>query len=200
MPNSPSAPPPGFAHRSPRPDADPRPVQLLVLDVDGVMTDGSILLDDQGVETKRFFVRDGQGIAAWLKLGFKVAIITRRGGSVTHGSTGRGECVLHRCRELGIDESLVIRGAADKSTALDHLLKLTNLRESELAYIGDDWPDIRAMRRVGYPIAVADAALQVKHHAAYITTRPGGHGAIREAIEHIVHAKGLTDRMLEYFC
>lgn len=200
MPTPSSTPPPGFGPHAPRPDADPRPVELLVLDVDGVMTDGSILLDDHGVETKRFFVRDGQGISAWIKLGFRVAIITRRGGNVTLGSTGRGECVLHRCRELGIAEDLVIRGAADKSAALDTLLTRTHLAERQLAYIGDDWPDIRAMKRVGFPIAVADAAIQVKSHAALITTKPGGHGAIREAIEHIINAKGLTQKMLDHFC
>lgn len=190
---------PSFSPHRPRPDADPRPVELLVLDVDGVMTDGSILLNDQGVETKRFFVRDGQGITAWLKLGFHVAIITRRGGNVTIGSTGRGECIMHRCRELGIPENMVIRGAANKSAALDQLLALTKLEARQLAYLGDDWPDIKAMRRVGYPMAVADADKHVKAHAAYITLAPGGRGAVREAVELLVDAKGRTQEMVNAF-
>lgn len=197
MPNQTGA--PSFSSHRPHPDADPRPVELLVLDVDGVMTDGSIMLDDHGVETKRFFVRDGQGITAWLKLGFHIAIITRRGGNVTIGSTGRGECIMHRCRELGIPENMVIRGAGDKSAALDQLLAQTKLQAHQLAYVGDDWPDIKAMRRVGYPIAVADADKHVKAHAAYVTLAPGGRGAVREAIELLVDAKGLTEKMLTLF-
>lgn len=169
-------------------------VEMLVLDVDGVMTDGSIQLDDHGVETKRFFVRDGQGITAWIKLGFHVAIITRRGGNVTIGSTGRGECIMHRCRELGIAEHRVIRGASDKSVAVDQLLGETGLEARQLAFVGDDWPDIKAMKRVGFPVAVADAGPHVKAHAAYITSKPGGHGAVRETIELLIDAKGMMEK------
>ncbi len=187
---------PGFSRARPR--ADARGVEVLVLDVDGVLTDGSINLDDAGVETKRFNVRDGQGIACWIKLGLRVGIITRRGGSVT-GKTGRGECIMHRARELGIPEKNVIRGAADKAAALDVLLGQLGLTDAQAAYIGDDLPDIRPMKRVACAIAPADAHPRVREVAAYVTALPGGHGAVREGIEMLVEAKGLTERMMSAY-
>ncbi len=166
-----------------------RGVRLLVLDVDGVMTDGSIMLDDQGVETKRFNVRDGQGISAWVKLGLEVAIITKRGGPA----------LMHRCRELGITR--VVQGwgqkgpgeavgPMDKAGALRRLAAETGVDLMHVAYVGDDWPDVPAMRLCGLPIAVADADRHVLAAAAVVTHAPGGRGAVREAIEHILHARG----------
>lgn len=166
---------------------DPALVRLLVLDVDGVLTDGSINLDDHGVETKRFDVRDGQGIAAWIKLGFEAAIITKRSG----------RAVEHRMRELGVTR--IMQGRANKSAALDELLAATRLTPPEAAYIGDDWPDMPVLARVGFPIAVADAEENVRALAALVTTRRGGHGAVREAIEHIIRAKGLMPDLLAGF-
>ena len=161
-------------------------IRLLALDVDGVLTDGSIFLDDNAVETKRFNVRDGQGIASWIKMGFDVAIITKR----------PGQAVQHRCRELGIPPHHIIQGSQDKSAALDQLLADTKLVPEQIAYIGDDWPDMPVLRRVGLPIAPADADERVKLLAALITTKPGGRGAVREAIEHILAAKGLLDQAI----
>ncbi len=166
---------------------DPKDIRCLVLDVDGVLTDGSIYLDDRGVETKRFNVRDGQGIATWIRLGFEVAIITKR---KSRGEGGEG-AVMHRARELGIRH--VIQGAPDKAAALHEVRRLTGVPFDQMAYIGDDWPDIAAMNLVGLPIAVADAVADVKQAAGWITHGSGGQGAVREAIERILDAAGLLD-------
>lgn len=170
---------------------DPKNIRCLVLDVDGVLTDGSIYLDDLGVETKRFNVRDGQGIATWIRLGFEIAIITRR---KSRGEDGVG-AVVHRARELGIRH--VIQGAPDKEAALHEVACATGIAFENMAYIGDDWPDIAAMRVVGLPIAVADAADDVKLAAAWTTSRPGGQGAVREAIERLLDANGLRAAAVE---
>lgn len=170
-------------------------LRLLALDVDGVLTDGSILLDDHGVETKRFNVRDGQGITAWIKAGYEVAIITKRAG---RGADGKG-ALVHRCRELGIPEHRIVQGCQDKSAALDKLLADTGLSTSQIAYVGDDWPDIPVLKRVGFAVAPADAVDEVKQVAHWLTTRPGGRGAVRETIERILHEKGELRRVLEIF-
>lgn len=162
-------------------------IRLLALDVDGVLTDGSINLDDNGVETKRFSVRDGLGLAAWVKMGFEVAIITRRSG----------QALQHRCRELGITR--IVQGSLDKSAALDQLIKETGIPAAQIAYVGDDWPDTPPLRRVGLPIAPADADPRVKELAAIVTIAPGGRGAVREAIEHILAAQGLLEKTIEMY-
>lgn len=157
---------------------------MLALDVDGVLTDGSIRIDDRGVETKRFDVRDGLAITTWIRLGLDVAIITRRSG----------EALRHRARELGIRH--IVQGSLNKAEALASLALDRGIDESQIAYIGDDWPDMPALRRAGYPIAVADAAPEVRALAAYITTRRGGHGAVREAVEHLLRGLGRMDEAL----
>ncbi len=167
--------------------ANAKHIRLLALDVDGVLTDGSINLDDNGVETKRFSVRDGQGLAAWVKMGFEVAIITRRSG----------QALQHRCRELGITR--IVQGSLDKSAALDQLIKDTGIPAAQIAYVGDDWPDMPPLRRVGLPIAPADADPRVKELAAIVTTTPGGRGAVREAIEHILAAQGLLQKTIAMY-
>ena len=159
-------------------------VSLLVLDVDGVLTDGSIQIDDLGHETKRFHVRDGFGIKLWQKMGFQVAIITGRSGNA----------VQHRARELAITE--VIQGSGDKMEALRGMIAKRGVGLPDVACIGDDWPELEMMRQVGYPIAVADADARVLAAAAFITARAGGHGAVREAVEHLLAARGLLNRAL----
>lgn len=160
-------------------------IRLLALDVDGVLTDGSIMLDDHGVETKRFNVHDGQGLTTWIALGLEVAIITRRSG----------QALQHRCRELGI--ARIVQGCRNKREAIEELSRQTGIAPEETAYVGDDWPDMPAMRAVGYPIAVANASPQVLELAAFTTTRRGGEGAVREVIEHLLAAQGLLTRALE---
>jgi 3-deoxy-D-manno-octulosonate 8-phosphate phosphatase (KDO 8-P phosphatase) len=165
---------------------DAKHIRALILDVDGVLTDGSIFLDDRGVETKRFNVRDGQGIATWIRLGFEVAIITKR---ASRGDNDVG-AVMHRARELGIRH--VIQGARDKSAALDEVIRLTGIPPEHMAYMGDDWPDIAPMKRVALAITVPDAAAEVHAIAHWTTTRRGGDGAVREAIERLLREKNIS--------
>jgi 3-deoxy-D-manno-octulosonate 8-phosphate phosphatase (KDO 8-P phosphatase) len=158
-------------------------ISLLVLDVDGTLTDGSIYVDDTGKEFKRFNVRDGLGIKAWQRAGFIVAIITARDVP----------CVQHRARQLGID--LVIQGAHRKSDALDALLMQTKLSASQVACVGDDWMDVSLFARAGISFAVPEADAFVQSHATCITQAPGGDGAVREVIETLLAAKGLLDKV-----
>jgi 3-deoxy-D-manno-octulosonate 8-phosphate phosphatase (KDO 8-P phosphatase) len=159
--------------------ADATAVTLLALDVDGVLTDGSIMIDDHGHETKRFNVRDGFGMRVWQKMGFGLAVISGR----------PGRAVQHRMADLGVRH--VVQGCTNKSDALDELVAETSTPARQIAFLGDDWPDRAILRRVGYPMAVADADPYVLGLAAYVTTRPGGRGAVREAIEHLLSAKGV---------
>lgn len=158
-------------------DAAARKIRLLVLDVDGVLSDGLIHIDGRGVESKTFHARDGAGIAIWRKLGHEVAIITGR-SSMT---------VQHRADELGIPH--VFQGVRDKMKVLGTLLNELGLAASEAAAMGDDLPDLPMLRLAGYPIAVADAAREVRDMATFVTLRPGGRGAVREAIEHLLKAQ-----------
>ena len=159
-------------------------IRLLVLDVDGVLTDGSIHIDDHGHETKVFNVRDGFGMRLWQSLGFELAVITGRTGRV----------VQHRMAELGVKH--LVQGADDKAGALAGIIEATGIPAREAACIGDDWPDIPLLNLVGYPMAVADADPRVKEVAAFVTEAPGGRGAVREAVEHLIRAKGLMDKAL----
>jgi 3-deoxy-D-manno-octulosonate 8-phosphate phosphatase (KDO 8-P phosphatase) len=153
-------------------------IRLLVLDVDGVLTDGSILIDDHGVETKRFHVRDGTGIRIWARMGYRVAVITGR----------TGMALRHRLNEIGVAH--VVQNAAHKAAAFTSLLAEVGVEASQAAMLGDDLPDLPLMHLAGYPMAVADAAREVIEVASFVTVRPGGRGAVREAIEHLLKARG----------
>lgn len=169
------------------PHSHPSTIQLLILDVDGVLTDGSIYIDDLGHETKRFNVRDGFGIKLWQKLGFAAAIVTGRSG----------RAVAHRMTELGI--SMVIQGSGDKGKSVEELAKRNGITLEQIACLADDWPDLAMIKRVGYPMCVSDADPKVKKAVAFTTKAPGGHGAAREAIEHLINAKGLMDKALKFY-
>ncbi|MDF1809878.1 MAG: HAD hydrolase family protein [Phycisphaerales bacterium] len=156
-------------------------IELFVFDVDGVLTDGSININDDGSETKAFNVRDGFGFRLWLNAGFKIAIITGRSG----------EALKHRMRSLGIDENLIIQGSTNKSVALDDLIEETGISASSIAYMGDDWPDLPAITRAGFSVCPNDAELEVQNACDFVTTRNGGRGAAREAIAHVLNIKGL---------
>ncbi len=162
-------------------------VELLCLDVDGVMTDGSIRIDDNAVETKRFHVRDGMGIRIWTRLGYHVALITGRSG----------HSVRHRAAELGIEH--VIQASDDKAASLDAVLAKLSLQPAQTAILGDDLPDLAMLRMAGYPMAVADAVAEVLQVAAFVTTHAGGDGAVREAIEHLLSAKGRWNEAVDLF-
>lgn len=159
-------------------------IRLLVLDVDGTLTDGSILLGPDGQEWKRFCVRDGLGIVMWRRAGGRVAIITGR----------HSEALAHRARELGIDH--VHQSASDKSRALDQVLADTGCSAQETVAIGDDLPDLALFRRAAFGMAPADAAPEVRAAARHVMRSPGGHGAVREAIEILLRADGRWDSLV----
>lgn len=153
-------------------------IKILLLDVDGVMTDGRITLDNQGNETKSFHVRDGHGIKLIQKAGVIVGIITGRSSEV----------VNIRARELGITE--VHQGAHNKIMVYDSLIAKYGLRDDEAAYIGDDAVDLSIFKRVGLAAAVADSDQSVTSHVHLITKCMGGRGAVREVINLILKHRG----------
>lgn len=155
-----------------------RNLQMLLLDVDGVMTDGGLILIGQESETKRFDVQDGMGINLAKSAGIRVGIITSRTSNV----------VMRRSIELGIDD--ICQGIVHKADALDSLLKKYDLKSSEVAYVGDDIQDIPILKRVGIAIAVRNAVAAVKECSLYITQARGGHGAIREVVEWLLDLRG----------
>ncbi len=165
-----------------------RNIKLLILDVDGVLTDGSIILDNAGNEYKSFHVRDGHGIKMLINAGLNVAIITGRHSGV----------VSRRAQELGITE--VFQKCFDKNAVFSGLIKKYSLSEIEVAYIGDDIVDAPIMKRAGLAVAVADAADDIKKYALLVTENRGGRGAVREVTDLILKSKGLWERMFnEYF-
>ncbi len=151
---------------------------MLVLDVDGVLTDGGIVYTDRGEEIKTFHVRDGSGIRLWTTLGKKAGIITGR----------RSAIVERRAAELGI--AFLTQGAEDKKGALLEMLAAANLTPERVAAIGDDLADVPMLRACGLAVAVADGCAEAKEDADYVTTARGGRGAVREVIELILRAQG----------
>ncbi len=159
-----------------------RGLKILLLDVDGVLTDGGIILIGGDMEAKRFDVHDGTGIALARAVGLKVGIVTGRSSEV----------VQRRAKELGIEE--VFQGVRHKGEVLDLLLQRYGIEASHVAYIGDDLQDISIMRRVGIPIAVQNAVQAVKECSVYVTVACGGHGAVREAVEWLLELRGERDK------
>lgn len=153
-------------------------VKLVILDVDGVMTDGRIVIDDNGLEQRNFDIKDGLGVVALQMSGVDVAIITsKKSGSVRH-----------RAEELKIKR--FHEGIRKKTEPYEQMLAEMGIGDAQVAYVGDDLVDLSLMKRVGLPIAVADAVDEVREAAAYVTRARGGHGAVREAAEMILKAQG----------
>lgn len=153
-------------------------IKLLLLDVDGVLTNGTIILDNQGNELKAFHVRDGHGIKLAQRAGIIIGIITGR----------KSEVVNIRARELGIQE--VHQGAHEKITAYESILAKYGFRDDEVAYMGDDIVDMDIFKRVGVAVAVADADPAVRPHVDMVTKTEGGRGAVREFINIILKSRG----------
>jgi 3-deoxy-D-manno-octulosonate 8-phosphate phosphatase (KDO 8-P phosphatase) len=159
-----------------------RRIRLLLLDVDGVLTDGRIIYDAQGVETKAFDVKDGHGLKLLQRAGVQVGIITGR----------QSEVVNIRARELGID--IVSQGAKDKLVPFDEIVQNLRLAADEVAYMGDDLPDLPVLRRVGWAVAPADAVGEIKPFVHYVTNHPGGRGAVREVCDLLLQERGHWSR------
>ena len=159
-------------------------IRLLVLDVDGVLTDGGLYYDLQNQVMKRFDVQDGLGIQIAQQAGITVAVIT--------GLVSRA--VEIRVRDLGIKDYYA--GYLDKRACLEEIRARYNLRWEQMAYLGDDWVDLSVMDMVGLPLAVANAQPEVKNIANYVTTAKGGQGAVREVIRHLLMAQGKYEAVL----
>jgi len=162
-------------------------IKLLILDVDGVLTDGRIIINDRGEEIKSFHVRDGQGLKLLMNAGIEVIIITGR----------KSEAVAYRAKELGIRE--VYQGVKDKGALCKKLMVQKNLEKDHLCCIGDDLPDLPLFRLAGLSIAVADAADEVRQAAGIIAEKSGGKGAVREACEMILKTKEKWEDVLSPF-
>lgn len=162
-------------------------VRLLALDVDGILSDGKIIYDAQGVETKAFYVQDGVGIKAVQRYGIEVAIITGRFSPM----------VQKRADELGIKH--IIQGRDDKKTALTELIQTLGLDLLECAYMGDDLPDIKALQSVALAVTVPNAHDEVKKQVDMITTNFGGSGAVREVCDLLLQSQGVYQSWLQSY-
>ena len=160
-------------------------IRMLVLDVDGVLTDGRLYFDNQGNEMKAFCTRDGLGMKALQSQGTILAFITGR----------QSEIVTHRAAQLGVEH--VYQGRNDKLNAFNELLSDTGMDEQQICYAGDDWIDIPVLDRVGLAVTVADADSVVKNRVHWVTSRYGGHGAVREICDLILAARGLDQQVLD---
>jgi len=164
-----------------------RKIRLLVMDVDGVLTDGRMVLSDRGDELKMFHTHDGIGLALAHRAGLKTALVT---GETSPIAKARGE-------KLGV--GTVVLGARRKGDVVDALLAEHGLSPDALAYIGDDLLDLPALQRAGLAVTVADAVADVKRIAHVVTKAPGGHGAVRECVELLLRAQGVWDTVYRAF-
>jgi YrbI family 3-deoxy-D-manno-octulosonate 8-phosphate phosphatase len=159
-------------------------VQLLLLDVDGVLTPGGVTWNNQGIESKTFHIRDGLGLKLWQRTGCRVGIVTGRASHV----------VQLRATELGI--GIVRQGVEDKLATTEAILAETGVSWEETAFIGDDLPDLAVITKCGVGVAVADACAEVRAAAVIVTQLPGGQGAVREVIERLLRARGSWDSIV----
>ena len=162
-------------------------IKLAIFDVDGVLTDGSFLIGDDGQQYKAFYTKDGQGLRMMQDSGIVVGIITGRTSKV----------VEHRMKELGVEH--VYQGQRDKVGAFENMIEKAGVSPEEVAYVGDDVIDLPVMRRVGLSVAVRDAEPIVKQYAHWITPREGGKGAVRDVCEFIMQQQNTLDKALEKY-
>ena len=162
-------------------------IQLLVLDVDGVLTDGTLIINGDGSESKSFNSLDGHGIRMWQRAGLKVAFLSGRASEATR----------YRAEQLQIDYCL--QDCHDKLPAMEKLLKQSGLSQEATAYIGDDLPDLPVIKYAGFGVAVANAVDEVKQYADYVTTHQGGSGAVREVIEYILKNTGKWQELMKRY-
>jgi 3-deoxy-D-manno-octulosonate 8-phosphate phosphatase (KDO 8-P phosphatase) len=162
-------------------------IDQLLLDVDGVLTDGTIIYNDHRVETKAFNVKDGLGIRLLKRAGVRIGIMTAR----------QSAALYRRCKDLDID--MIHDGIKDKAVVLKQIIVESQIPAENTAFIGDDLTDLPVMRRVGFPIAVADAHEVIRKNAKCVTVAKGGGGAVREVCDAILQAKGLWETILETY-
>jgi len=163
------------------------PITLLMLDVDGVLTDGTIIYSDSGEEIKAFNVRDGHGIKLVMRAGIEVVLLTARESKV----------VGHRARDLGITG--VYQKATDKLAAYSGILAEKKIQDRNVLFVGDDIIDVPVLRRAGFSAAVADAVPEVKEVVDYVTSQAGGKGAVRELCELLLKAQNKWERVTEKY-
>ncbi len=162
-------------------------IKLLLLDVDGVLTQGDVVYDDDGRQIKTFNVKDGLGLRLLKAAGIEAGVVTGR----------RSEALYHRCKDLDI--TLIFDHIKDKVAVLEELRQKGPYHPENIAYVGDDLPDLPIMKRVGLAVAVADACEPVRGCADIITGAPGGGGAVREICEQILKSQGHWEKSLKYF-
>jgi len=159
-------------------------IKLLVMDVDGVLTDGTIIINDDGSEGKRFNLLDGHGIKMWHRASLSTAFISGRASSAT----------TVRANQLDIKH--VMQGCKKKLPVFESLLSEVGLSAEQVAYIGDDLMDLPLVKRAGFGVAVSNAVEELKRQADYVTSVPGGGGAVREVIEYILKNTGKWEALL----
>ena len=162
-------------------------IKMLILDVDGVLTDGTLVIHSDGGESKYFNTLDGHGIRMWQRAGLKVALLSGRASEPTR----------RRAEQLNIE--YVFEDCHDKLPTLEKFLEKLGLSPESVAFIGDDLMDLPAIRYVGFGVAVANAVDEVKKYADYVTERPGGAGAVREVIEYILKKTGKWQELMKRY-
>jgi len=162
-------------------------IKLLILDVDGVLTDGRIYYTNNGQEIKAFNVHDGHGIVMLKEAGIKSAIISGR----------RSRAVTIRAKELGIQ--YIYQGIFNKVKIMEKIIKKEKIKSKNVCYIGDDVTDLALLRRVGFSVAVMNSVPEVKSVVDYVTTKKGGKGAVREIAKMILKAKGLWNQIINNY-
>lgn len=162
-------------------------IKLLAMDVDGVLTNGEIIISADGSESKGFSVLDGHAVRMWHRAGLETAILSGRATEVTR----------HRAKQLEI--KYLRQGCHEKLPAFEKLLEDSGFSAGEVAYIGDDVLDLPVVVRAGFGVAVANAVDELKQHADYVTTREGGSGAVREVVEYILKATGRWEELMQRY-
>ncbi len=159
-------------------------IDWLILDVDGVLTNGTILLRGDGSESKQFYIQDGHGIRLWMRAGGDVTLLSGRASMAT------------QCRAEQLKIKHVFQDCQQKLPVLKEFLDRLQIDPDRVAYVGDDLLDIPGVRHVGFGVAVSNAVQELKDQADYITTRPGGQGAVREVVEYILKRAGKWDALM----
>ncbi|AQT68883.1 3-deoxy-D-manno-octulosonate 8-phosphate phosphatase KdsC [Anaerohalosphaera lusitana] len=162
-------------------------IKMLVMDVDGVLTEGTVVIHEDGSESKFFSLVDGHGIKMWQRAGFRTALISGRASNAT----------TVRAEQLGIEH--VQQGCKKKLPAFEKLLDDMDMNADEVVYMGDDLLDLPLVRRAAFGVAVANAVNELKEHADYVTDKPGGRGAVREVIELVLKSTGHWDELMQRY-